>query len=64
MAPALLRAEPLKLIVSPTAQVVAATGEAIVTVGGAPIVIVCVVVPESPAVSVARRRTVTLPAAV
>ena len=62
VAPALLRAEPEKLIVSPTPTSCVDAGEAIVTVGGAPTVIVCVAVPVRPPVSVTRRRTVTAPA--
>ena len=62
VAPALLRAEPEKLIVSPTAHVVAADGAAIVTVGGAPTVIVVDVVPCRPPGSLTRSRTVTTPA--
>ena len=53
---------PAKLIVSPTAHVVGVV--VMLTVGGAPTVIVWVVVPIRPAVSVTRRRTVTVPAAV
>ena len=48
VAPALLRAEPEKLIVSPTAHVTAADGAAIVTVGGPPTVTVTEVVACSP----------------
>src|SRR5918993_82467 len=50
-----------KVIVSPTAQVVVVVGAVIETVGGAPTVIVSVAGPVRPAVSVTRRRTVTVP---
>lgn len=59
--PAPLRAEPLKLTASPTAHVVADDGALIVTVGGAPAVIVCVVLAVAPAAVVTRRRTATVP---
>ena len=61
VAPALLRADPEKLIVSPTAHVVALVGEETVTVGRVPTVIVVDVVPCVPTVSVTRRRTVPCP---
>ena len=53
--------DPANAIVSPTAQVVALVGVAIVTVGGLPTVIVLVAVPVRPVGSVTRRRTITRP---
>ena len=59
-----MRAEPAKLIVSPTAHVTAADGAAIDTVGGPPTVIVVDVVACRPPGSLTRRRTVTTPGVV